>query len=160
MTTILCLTVNGAEMRAEAAADLRLVDLLRDRLGLMGTRTGCETAQCGACTVHPDGAPVRACTLLAWQAEGGRVTTIEAIGTAMALHPMQAAFRDRHALQCGYCTPGMVMTALALVAASPDPTEAEIRHALKGNICRCTGYRNILAAIRDGAARLRGEDCR
>jgi aerobic carbon-monoxide dehydrogenase small subunit len=141
------LTVNGALRSAAVPARTLLVHLLRDPLGLTGTHVGCDTTQCGACTVALDGVAVKSCTVLAAQADGGEVTTIEGIGNADGtLHPVQQAFRDEHALQCGYCTPGMVMAVRQLLEDHPDPTEDQVRHALDGNICRCTGYQNIVAA--------------
>jgi carbon-monoxide dehydrogenase small subunit len=129
-----------------------LVQFLRDQLGLTGTHVGCDTSQCGACVVHVDGKSVKSCTMLAVQAEGAQVTTIEGLANGSELHPMQAAFRDNHGLQCGFCTPGMVMSAVDLVRVNPNPTEHEIREWLEGNICRCTGYHNIVKAVEAGAA--------
>jgi carbon-monoxide dehydrogenase small subunit len=164
------LTVNGAARAATVPARTLLVHFLRDHLGLTGTHVGCDTTQCGACTVALDGVAVKSCTILAAQADGHEVTTIEGLtgehgagehgagehgarqqgvgadGAGGALHPVQAAFRDEHALQCGYCTPGMVMAVRQLLADHPEPTEEQVRHALAGNICRCTGYQNIVAA--------------
>jgi aerobic carbon-monoxide dehydrogenase small subunit len=131
-----------------------LAYVLRDQLDLTGTHIGCDTSQCGACTVHIDGRAVKSCTVLAMQAEGHAITTIEGLsgnGGGGALHPLQQAFWEKHGLQCGFCTPGMIMTAADLLAAKPKPTEAEIRHALEGNLCRCTGYQNIVAAIQAAA---------
>ena len=141
------LTVNGKAYALDVAPNTLLVELLRSHLGLTGTHVGCDTSQCGACTVHLNGASVKACTLLAAQAEGTEITTIEGIGTPDALHPMQAAFRECHALQCGFCTPGMIMSAIDLVKNSPNLDEAAVRHGLEGNICRCTGYHNIVRAV-------------
>ena len=142
------LTVNGAARAATVPARTLLVHFLRDRLRLTGTHVGCDTTQCGACTVALDGVAVKSCTVLAAQADGHEVTTIEGLGDpgGGALHPVQQAFQDEHALQCGYCTPGMVMAVRQLIADHPSPTEDEVRHALSGNICRCTGYQNIVAA--------------
>lgn len=151
MSVTLSLEVNGKPVSVEVAPRTLLVDLLRDSLRLTGTHIGCDTAQCGACTVHIDGRAVKSCNVLAVQAAGAKVTTIEGIGTDAVLHPMQAAFRDHHGLQCGYCTPGMVMSALDLVGRHPAPSRDEIREALDGNICRCTGYHNIVTAIEAGA---------
>ncbi len=154
------LTVNGEPRAATVAARTLLVHYLRDHLGLTGTHVGCDTTQCGACTVTLDGVAVKSCTVLAAQADGHEVTTIEALADPAAgeLHPVQRAFQDEHGLQCGYCTPGMVMAVRQLIADHPDPTEAEIRHALDGNICRCTGYQNIVAAATAAAAVIaRGE---
>jgi carbon-monoxide dehydrogenase small subunit len=147
------LMVNGARREAAVPARTLLVHLLRDRLRLTGTHVGCDTTQCGACTVDLDGVAVKSCTVLAAQADGHEVTTIEGLAEPGGpLHPIQQAFQDEHALQCGYCTPGMVMAVRQLLADRPDPTEDEIRHALSGNICRCTGYQNIVAAVRKAAA--------
>jgi len=141
------LTVNGAHREAAVPARTLLVHLLRDHLGLTGTHVGCDTTQCGACTVALDGVAVKSCTVLAAQADGCEVTTIEGLaGADGTLHPVQQAFQDEHALQCGYCTPGMVMAVRQLIEDHPGPTEDQVRHALDGNICRCTGYQNIVAA--------------
>jgi aerobic carbon-monoxide dehydrogenase small subunit len=150
------LTVNGKPVSAEVEDRTLLVQLLREHLGLTGTHVGCDTSQCGACVVHVDGEAVKSCTLLAVQAEGRSVLTIEGVAEGEALHPMQEAFRDNHGLQCGFCTPGMVMSALDLVKNNPDPSEREIREYLEGNFCRCTGYHNIVLAIKAGAAAMRG----
>jgi len=150
------LSVNGREHELEVEPRLLLVHLLRDRLGLTGTHVGCDTSNCGACTVHLDGEAVKSCTVLAVQADGAEVTTIEGLAAAGdGLHPLQAAFWEDHALQCGYCTPGMIMAAADLLARNPDPSEEEIRSGLEGNLCRCTGYHNIVRAVRDAAAELR-----
>jgi carbon-monoxide dehydrogenase small subunit len=142
------MTVNGRAVAAEIEGRTLLVDLLREGLRLTGTHVGCDTSQCGACTVHVDGLPVKACTMLAAEAEGCRVTTIEGMANADGtLSPLQQAFNDHHGLQCGFCTPGMVMSGAALLAVNPRPTEAEVRHWLEGNLCRCTGYHNIVRAI-------------
>jgi aerobic carbon-monoxide dehydrogenase small subunit len=143
------LSVNGAPRTATVPARTLLVHFLRDQLRLTGTHVGCDTTQCGACTVALDGVAVKSCTVLAAQADGHEVTTIEALAGQGGgeLHPVQQAFRDEHALQCGYCTPGMVMAIRQLLADQPSPTEDEVRHALSGNICRCTGYQNIVAAV-------------
>jgi carbon-monoxide dehydrogenase small subunit len=147
-------TVNGVEHEADVEARLLLVHWLRDELGLTGTHIGCDTTNCGACTVHLNGEAVKSCTVLAAQVDGAEVTTIEGLGTGDELHPLQAAFWEHHGLQCGYCTPGMIMAAADLLQRNPDPSEEEVRHALEGNLCRCTGYHNIvkavLAAARDG----------
>ncbi|MBI2684517.1 MAG: (2Fe-2S)-binding protein [Actinobacteria bacterium] len=124
-----------------------LVHVLRERLLLTGTNVGCDTSSCGACTIHIDGKSVKSCTVLAVQADGAEITTIEGLATNGAMHPMQTAFQDNHALQCGYCTPGMIMAAVSLLADNPSPTEDEIRHGLEGNLCRCTGYHNIVQAV-------------
>ena len=149
------ITVNGTRHSREVEDRTLLVDLLRDHLGLTGTHVGCDTSQCGACTVHVDGRAVKSCTMLAAQADGSSVTTIEGMGSVAALHPIQAAFWEQHGLQCGFCTPGMIMAAADLVAHNPDPTDTEIRHAIAGNICRCTGYHNIVAAVREAARVMR-----
>jgi carbon-monoxide dehydrogenase small subunit len=141
------LTVNGARREADVEPRTLLADFLRERLGLTGTKVGCETSQCGSCTVHLDGAAVKSCTVLAVQADGGTVVTIEGIGTTGELHPMQAAFWEQHGLQCGFCTPGMIMSAVDLVAGG-ELSDDEIRHGLEGNLCRCTGYENIVRAVR------------
>jgi len=141
------ITVNGEFRRHEIEPRLLLVYFLRDLLGLTGTNVGCDTSTCGACTVHLDGSSVKSCTLLAVQADGGSVTTIEGIGSESALNPMQQSFQRMHALQCGFCTPGMVMAAMSLLADNPAPTEAEVRRGLEGNLCRCTGYHNIVRAV-------------
>jgi carbon-monoxide dehydrogenase small subunit len=150
--------VNGAPHRAEVPARTLLVHFLRDRLRLTGTHVGCDTTQCGACTVALDGVAVKSCTVLAAQASGHEITTIEdQAPPAGALDPVQRAFWQEHGLQCGYCTPGMVMAVRQLLADNPDPTEADVRAGLAGNICRCTGYQNIVAAALDAARHLRGE---
>ncbi len=150
------LNVNGTEHSLEVEPRLLLVHALRDQLGLTGTHVGCDTSNCGACTVHLNGEPVKSCTVLAVQADGAEVTTIEGLGTEDNLHPMQEAFWNNHGLQCGYCTPGMIMSATALLAENPDPTEAEVRHALEGNLCRCTGYHNIVKAVLSCAEATKG----
>ena len=142
------LTVNGRQHTVEVENRTLLVELLREKLGLTGTHVGCDTSQCGACVVHVDGVSVKSCTLLAVQAEGTKVMTIEGLATDGELHPMQAAFKECHGLQCGFCTPGMVMSAIDLVQSHPEGlTEAQIRHGLEGNLCRCTGYHNIVKAV-------------
>jgi carbon-monoxide dehydrogenase small subunit len=138
----------------DVAPNTLLVELLRNHLGLSGTHVGCDTSQCGACTVHMNGASVKSCTMLAAQAAGSEITTIEGIGTPERLHPMQAAFRECHALQCGFCTPGMIMSAIDLVKNSPQLDEAAVRHGLEGNICRCTGYHNIVRAVLTAATEM------
>ncbi len=145
------LHVNGVEHHLEVEPRLLLVHALRDHLGLTGTHVGCDTSNCGACTVHLDGRAVKSCTMLAVQADGAEVATIEGLGSLEQLHPVQEAFWNDHGLQCGYCTPGMIMAAAALLAENPSPTEAEVRHALEGNLCRCTGYHNIVRAVLDAA---------
>ena len=183
------LAVNGRDVQADLAPPTLLIDLLRDHLRLTGTHSGCDTAQCGACTVLVDGAPVKSCSVLALQVQGRRVTTVEGLpalasragetvvpapvtphpvgavavsagelhteATGAAMHPLQQAFMDCHGLQCGFCTPGMLMAAAGLLAVNPDPTDAEIAHALEGNLCRCTGYVNIVAAVRQAAHAMR-----
>ena len=144
-------TVNGQKLSGDVEARTLLVHFLRDKLGLTGTHVGCDTSQCGACVVHLDGKAVKSCTTLAVQAQGASITTIEGLATDGKLHPMQEAFREHHGLQCGFCTPGMVMTALDLVQNHPNPTEQQIRDGLEGNICRCTGYHNIVKAVSAGA---------
>jgi carbon-monoxide dehydrogenase small subunit len=146
------ITVNGTRREVELEPRTLLVDFLRDHLGLTGTKIGCDTSQCGACTIHLDGRAVKSCTLLAVQADGSSVTTIEGLGANGGLHAVQEAFWEQHGLQCGFCTPGMIMTAAALLAREPDPSDDEIRHELEGNLCRCTGYHNIVRAIRGAAA--------
>ena len=143
------LTVNGEEQALDVPDNTLLVEFLRDNLGLTGTHIGCDTSQCGACTVHMDGKSVKSCTVLAGQANGADVVTIEGIGTVDALHPMQEAFRENHALQCGFCTPGMIMSAIDLVKRDKPLSEDAVRKGLEGNICRCTGYQNIVKAVMD-----------
>ena len=150
------MTVNGKKVRKDVEGRTLLVQLLRDQLHLTGTHVGCDTSQCGCCIVHVDGQAVKACTTFAAACEGANVTTIEGIAKGEMLHPMQAAFREHHGLQCGYCTPGMIMTAIDMVARlGNDLDEATIRHELEGNICRCTGYHNIVKAIAAGAAEMK-----
>ena len=141
------LSVNGKQHAVDVPANTLLTDILRERLGLTGTHVGCDTSQCGACVVHMNGDAVKSCTVLAGQADGAAVTTIEGIGTPDDLHPMQAAFRDHHALQCGFCTPGMIMSAIDLVQKSDGLDEQTVRDGLEGNLCRCTGYHNIVKAV-------------
>ena len=157
MQKTVSLTVNGKPASATVEGRTLLVQLLREHLGLTGTHVGCDTSQCGACVVHVNGEAVKSCTLLAVQAEGANVLTIEGVATGDTLHPMQEAFRNNHALQCGFCTPGMVMSALDLVKNNAKPSDREIREYLEGNLCRCTGYHNIVLAIAEGAAVMRGE---
>jgi carbon-monoxide dehydrogenase small subunit len=156
MQKTVSLTVNGKPATATVEGRTLLVQLLREILGLTGTHVGCDTSQCGACVVHVDGEAVKSCTLLAVQAEGRDIKTIEGVANGDELHPMQEAFRDNHALQCGFCTPGMIMSALDLVKNNPDPSDREIREYLEGNLCRCTGYHNIVLAIKAGAEAMRG----
>jgi carbon-monoxide dehydrogenase small subunit len=150
MSTV-SLTVNGKSVSGEVEARTLLVHFLREKLSLTGTHVGCDTSQCGACVVHVNGKSVKSCTMLAVQAEGASVTTIEGLANGAELHPMQAAFREHHGLQCGFCTPGMVMSAVDLVQHNPAPSEKDVREWLEGNICRCTGYHNIVKAIQAGA---------
>jgi carbon-monoxide dehydrogenase small subunit len=145
------LSVNGAAHQLEVEPRLLLVHALRDELGLTGTHVGCDTSNCGACTVHLDGRAVKSCTVLAVQADGAEVTTIEGMARDGELHPLQEAFWNDHGLQCGYCTPGMIMAAAGLLAENPTPSEDEVRHGLEGNLCRCTGYHNIVKAVLDAA---------
>jgi carbon-monoxide dehydrogenase small subunit len=145
------LNVNGVEHQLEVEPRLLLVHAIRDHLGLTGTHVGCDTSNCGACTIHMDGKPVKSCTVLAVQADGATLTTIEGMATEDGLHPLQEAFWNDHGLQCGYCTPGMIMAAAGLLAENPNPTEDEVRHGLEGNLCRCTGYHNIVKAVLDAA---------
>jgi carbon-monoxide dehydrogenase small subunit len=143
----LSLTVNGKAVSASVDPRTLLVQFIREHLQLTGTHVGCDTAQCGACTIHLNGRAVKSCSMLALQAQGGEVTTIEGLGSNGELHPMQAAFRECHGLQCGFCTPGMVMSAVQLLKDNPQATEAQIREGLDGNMCRCTGYQNIVKSI-------------
>ena len=150
------LTVNGVPRSQEVEPRLLLVHLIRDHLGLTGTHVGCDTSNCGACTVHLDGDAVKSCTVLAVQADGAEVTTIEGMGSEGDLHPLQEAFWEHHGLQCGYCTPGMIMAATALLERNPHPTEEEVRQGLEGNLCRCTGYQNIVKSIQYAAREMSG----
>ena len=156
MSVNVSMTVNGKAVSAQVEDRTLLVTYLREHLRLTGTHVGCDTSQCGACTVHVDGKSVKSCTMLAAQAEGSEVTTIEGLATNGTLHPMQEAFRENHGLQCGFCTPGMVMSSLDLVKNNPDPSDTEVREWLEGNLCRCTGYHNIVKSIIAGAKSLRG----
>jgi carbon-monoxide dehydrogenase small subunit len=156
MTTTISFTLNGQPVAVEVEPRTLLVTLLREQLGQTGTHIGCDTSQCGACVVHLNGRSMKSCTLLAVQAEGAEVLTIEGLAQGETLHPMQQAFRDCHGLQCGFCTPGMILSALDLVHHHPDPSEREIRQWLEGNLCRCTGYHNIVKAIQAGAQAMRG----
>ena len=151
----LSMTVNGKAVQGEVEARTLLVQFLRENLDLTGTHVGCDTSQCGACVVHVNGAAMKSCTMLAMQAEGAEVKTIEGLADGDTLHPMQEAFRNNHGLQCGFCTPGMVMSAIDLVNRNPNPSEEEIRDGLEGNICRCTGYHNIVKSVAE-AARVMG----
>jgi aerobic carbon-monoxide dehydrogenase small subunit len=150
------MTVNGVQYEQDVEPRLLLVHFLRDTLGLTGTHVGCDTSNCGACTVHLDGDAVKSCTVLAVQADGSDVTSIEGLGTEGDLHPMQEAFWKNHGLQCGYCTPGMIMASTDLLAKNPSPSEEEVREALAGNLCRCTGYHNIVKAVLDAAETTKG----
>ena len=150
------MTVNGQPVTRDVEGRTLLTDFLRQDLGLTGTHVGCDTSQCGACVVHVDGKSVKACTMLAVQADGSEVATIEGLAQNGSLHPMQAAFKEHHGLQCGFCTPGMVMSAIDLVNTKGEADEAEIREWLEGNICRCTGYHNIVKAIQAGAKAMKG----
>jgi len=156
MPVTVSMTVNGKAVTGEVEPRTLLVQFIRENLQLTGTHVGCDTSQCGACVVHIDGTSVKSCTVLAVQAEGATVNTIESLATDGELHPMQAAFRENHGLQCGFCTPGMVMSAVDLVNENPSPSEQDIREWLEGNICRCTGYHNIVKAIKAGAEAMRG----
>ena len=147
--------VNGSQVSGDVEGRTLLVDFLRNQLNLTGTHVGCDTSQCGACVVHVDGKSAKSCTMLAVQAQGAKVTTIEGLATNGTLHPMQEAFRENHGLQCGFCTPGMVMSAVDLVQNNPNPNEHDVREWLEGNICRCTGYHNIVKAILAGAQAMR-----
>jgi len=148
------LHVNGKQVQASVEPRTLLVELLRDTLGLTGTHVGCDTSQCGACTVHVDGRSIKSCTMLAVEADGRAVTTIEGLAQGGTLHPMQEAFRQNHGLQCGFCTPGMVMSAVDLVSRTPNPSEHQVREWLEGNICRCTGYHNIVKSVIDAAGHM------
>lgn len=150
------MTVNGKAVRGEVEPRTLLSDFLRYNLNLTGTHVGCDTSQCGCCVVHVDGDSVKSCTVLAVQAEGANVTTIEGLASGGKLHPVQEAFREHHGLQCGFCTPGMIMSAVDLLQKNPNPTESEVRHWLEGNLCRCTGYHNIVKAILAAAANVQG----
>lgn len=156
MTISVTLTVNGQQVTRDVEPRTLLVQFLRENLELTGTHVGCDTSQCGACVVHVDGKSVKSCTILAAQAQGAKVTTIEGLAQDGKLHPMQEAFRENHALQCGFCTPGMIMSAVDLVQRNPNPSEETVRHELEGNLCRCTGYHNIVKAVMAGAQAMRG----
>jgi aerobic carbon-monoxide dehydrogenase small subunit len=151
-TVRVAVTVNGELRESEVEARTLLVHWLRDELGLTGTHIGCDTTNCGACTVHLNGESIKSCTVLAAQADGAHVTTIEGLATDGGLHPLQDAFWEKHGLQCGYCTPGMIMAAADLLRRNPNPSDEEIRHGLEGNLCRCTGYHNIVEAVKTAAA--------
>ncbi len=151
------MTVNGTQRSGEVEDRVLLVNFLRDELGLTGTHVGCDTSQCGCCTVHVDGQAVKSCTMLAVQANGATVSTIESMAQGGKLHPIQQAFTECHGLQCGFCTPGMIMAVAGLLKDNPDPTDEQIEHGLEGNLCRCTGYINIVKAVKLSAERLRGK---
>ena len=157
MSVNVSMNVNGRSVSEDVEERTLLVEFLRERLRLTGTHVGCDTSQCGACVVHVDGRSVKACTMLVVQANDADVTTIEGVAQGGRLHPLQEAFRENHGLQCGFCTPGMVMSALDLVSGNPDPTDTEVREWLEGNLCRCTGYHNIVKSILAGAAAMRGD---
>ena len=148
------LTLNGKAVSADVPDNTLLVSFIRETMALTGTHVGCDTSQCGACVVHVNGESVKSCTMLAVGAEGAEVTTIEGIGSAESLHPMQQAFHENHGLQCGFCTPGMVMSAIELVEKNPNPSEQDVREGLEGNICRCTGYHNIVKSVQAGAQKM------
>ena len=156
MAVTVSMTVNGKAVTGQVEPRTLLVQFIRENLSLTGTHVGCDTSQCGACVVHVNGETVKSCTMLAVQAEGATVTTIEGLAKDGKLHPMQEAFRENHGLQCGFCTPGMVMSAVDLVKRNPKATEQEIRDGLEGNICRCTGYHNIVKAVKAGASAMKG----
>jgi carbon-monoxide dehydrogenase small subunit len=153
-------TVNGRRQVADVEPRLLLVHFVRDTLGLTGTHVGCDTSNCGACTCHVNGEAVKSCTVLAVQADGAEVTTIEGMGEVGSLHPLQESFWANHGLQCGYCTPGMIMAAADLLERNPDPSEEDVREALAGNLCRCTGYQNIVKAVLGAAGEMRGAEAR
>lgn len=149
-------TINGRRFQRDVEARKLLVDFIRDLGGLTGTKVGCDTSQCGACTLLLDGIAVKSCTCLAVQADGATITTIEGLASNGVLHPLQESFWNKHGLQCGFCTPGMIFAAHELLRTNPDPSDMEIRHALEGNMCRCTGYQNIVRSVKDAAAAMRG----
>ena len=151
MANKISVTVNGKQRTGEVEARTLLVDFLRENLSLTGTHIGCDTSSCGACTIHVDGKAVKSCTMLAVQANGSEITTVEGLASNGELHPIQVGFKEEHGLQCGFCTPGMMMTAVDLLKNNPNPSEEEIRHALEGNFCRCTGYHNIVKSIQHAA---------
>jgi len=156
MSVTINLSVNGKQVSGEVEPRTLLVTFLREQLRLTGTHVGCDTSQCGSCTIHVDGVSAKSCTMLAVQADGTSVTTIEGVAANGTLHPLQEAFRDNHGLQCGFCTPGMVMSSLDLLKQNPNPDEHEIREWLEGNICRCTGYHNIVKSVQAAATAMRG----
>ena len=148
--------INGSAFERDVEPRTLLVHFIRDVIDLTGTNIGCDTSQCGACTIHMNGMAVKSCTVLAVQADGAEITTIEGLASNGDLHPMQQAFWDNHGLQCGYCTPGMIMAAVKLIESNPSPSDAEIRHGLEGNLCRCTGYQNIVRSVKDAANVMEG----
>jgi aerobic carbon-monoxide dehydrogenase small subunit len=152
------MTVNGNQVSGDVEPRALLVHFIRENLHLTGTHVGCETGYCGACTVHMDGMPIKSCTIFAVQADGASITTIEGLADGDELHPVQEGFWERHGLQCGFCTPGMIMSAAALLEQNDNPSEDEIRHGIEGNLCRCTGYHNIVRAVEYAGARIRGEE--
>lgn len=152
------MTINGRAVTAEVEPRTLLVHFIREQMRLTGTHVGCETGYCGACTVHLDGKAIKSCTMFAVQAEGAEITTIEGVADGENLHPVQEGFWERHGLQCGFCTPGMIMSAIALLDENDHPSEAEIRHGIEGNLCRCTGYHNIVRAVEYAAAKMRGDE--
>jgi len=154
--TSVSMTVNGKSVSADVEPKTLLVEFIRENLRLTGTHVGCDTSQCGACTVHVNGKSVKSCTMLAVQADGAEVTTIEGLASGGELHPMQEAFRENHGLQCGFCTPGMIMSAVDLVNRNPNPSEETIRKELEGNICRCTGYHNIVKSVKEASGNMGG----
>jgi aerobic carbon-monoxide dehydrogenase small subunit len=156
LVTQIDVRVDGMSYRDDVEPRTLLVHYLREQLGKVGTVVGCDTSNCGACTVHLDGEAVKSCTVLAVQADGGTVTTIEGIADGPELHPMQKAFHEMHGLQCGFCTPGMIMASIDLVGDNPDPSDTEVREGIEGNLCRCTGYQNIVRAVQQAAAEMRG----
>jgi len=157
VTVPIRVTVNGVAREAVVEPRLLLVHFLREHLALTGTHVGCDTSQCGACTIHFNGRAVKSCTILAVQANGAEITTIEGLAPTGTLHPVQEAFHEKHGLQCGFCTPGMVMISVSLLGDNPDPSDDDIKHALEGNLCRCTGYINIVESVKDAALRMRGD---
>ncbi len=152
------MNINGRAVTADVEPRTLLVHFIREAMGLTGTHVGCETGYCGACTVHLDGKAVKSCTMFAVQAEAADITTIEGVADGETLHPVQEGFWERHGLQCGFCTPGMIMSAIALLDGNDNPSEAEIRHGIEGNLCRCTGYHNIVRAVEYASARMRGDE--
>jgi len=152
------MTINGRAVTAEVEPRTLLVHFIREQMRLTGTHVGCETGYCGACTVHLDGKAIKSCTMFAVQAEGADITTIEGVADGENLHPVQEGFWERHGLQCGFCTPGMIMSAIALLEENDRPSETEIRHGIEGNLCRCTGYHNIVRAVEYAAAKIRGDE--